>query len=126
MELLSKIHKGELPASYSFVQITPDNLILTVLKKSEDSEDLILRCFETKGEKCSGKVILAKEIAIDAVHKIDLLENGLEDIITNGTSFKFDAGAYSIESFKLTAYLKGPKGLIPVHRKIEVVGNEDT
>jgi len=94
-------HKGKLPDSYSFVQITPDNLILTVLKKAEDSEDLILRCFETKGEKCIGKIILAKEIAIDAVHKINLMETGLNDIITDGTSFGIKAGAYSIESFKL-------------------------
>ena len=60
-----------------------------------------MRCFETKGEKCNGKVILAKEIAIDGVHKIDLMEIGQEDIITEGTSFGIKAGAYSIESFKL-------------------------
>jgi alpha-mannosidase len=97
----SDVHTGELPASYSFVQITPDNLIMTVLKKAEDSEDLIFRCFETKGEKCSGEVVLAKEISPDAIHKIDLQETALEDIKTNGKSFRIDAGPYSIESFKL-------------------------
>ena len=97
----TEIHRGELPVSHSFIQIKPDNLILTVLKKAEDSDDLILRCFETKGKKCNGEVILAKELIIDAVHKIDLMEIGLEDITTDGISFGIEAGANSIESFKL-------------------------
>ena len=42
--------KGDLPPEYSFLKISPDNLILSALKKAEDDDGVILRFFETKGE----------------------------------------------------------------------------
>jgi alpha-mannosidase len=95
------IHKGNLPAKHSFIEISPENLIVTVLKKAEDSDDLIIRFFETAGNKCTAKVKLSEFIGIDAVHKTDLLENELEDIPKDGQGFNVKIGKYSIESFKL-------------------------
>jgi alpha-mannosidase len=47
-------HTGTLPQAKSFMQVTPDDLIVTVFKKAEDSEDLILRCYETAGTNTNG------------------------------------------------------------------------
>ena len=94
-------HKGILPAKHSFVEISPENLIVTVLKKAEDSDDLMLRFFETTGTQCTAKVKLSEFMKVDAVHKTDLLENELEDIPKSKQGFDVEVGKYSIESFKL-------------------------
>ena len=94
-------HKGDLPTKNSFLEISPENLIVTVLKKAEDSNDLILRLYETKGNACTAKVKLSESLGIDAVHKTDLLENELEEITLNKQGFDVKVGRYSIESFKL-------------------------
>lgn len=94
-------HEGIMPPRHSFIEISPDNLILTVLKKAEDSDDLILRFFETWGKGCRANVKLSKFLDFDAVHKTDLLENETERIPKDGQGFNVDVGQYSIESFKL-------------------------
>jgi len=43
-------HAGELPRQLSFITAEPDNVALTVVKRSEDSADLILRLYETTGK----------------------------------------------------------------------------
>ena len=95
------VHKGNLSASHSFLEIYPENLIVTVLKKAEDSDDLMLRFYETTGQPCVAKVKFSEFLGIDAIHKTDLLENELEDIPKTNQGFEFKVGKYSIESFKL-------------------------
>jgi alpha-mannosidase len=42
-------HRGDLPAAESFLQCKDERAALTVLKKSEEADDLILRGYETTG-----------------------------------------------------------------------------
>ncbi len=95
------LHKGNLPASHSFLEISPENLVVTVLKKAEDSADLMLRFYETTGQACTAKVKISEFLGVDAIHKTDLLENELEDIPKINRGFEAKVGKYSIESFKL-------------------------
>ncbi len=50
------INAGHLPAVFSFYDIDAKNVSLTVLKKAEDSDDLVLRLVELHGEKTSGHI----------------------------------------------------------------------
>jgi alpha-mannosidase len=95
------VHKGSLPAAHSFIEISPENLIITAIKKAEDSDDLVIRFFETTGNECVAKVRLSEFMDVDAVYKTDLLENELEDIPKTGPGFEVKVGRYSIESYKL-------------------------
>jgi alpha-mannosidase len=99
--VVGAVHKGKLPAKHSFIEISPESLIVTVLKKAEDSDDLMLRFYETVGQKCTAKIKLSEYLGVDGVHKTDLLENELEDIPQNKSGFDVPVGKYSIESFKL-------------------------
>ena len=38
-----------LPAQLTFIELEPDNLILVALKKSEDTDESVLRFFESNG-----------------------------------------------------------------------------
>ncbi len=46
----TEARQGVLPASYSFTQIEPGNVILTAVKKAEDSAALVFRFFEFEGK----------------------------------------------------------------------------
>jgi alpha-mannosidase len=94
-------HNGYLPTKHSFIEISPDNVVCTVLKKAEDSDDLIMRFYETKGTECTAKIRLSPLLGIDSVHKTDLLENEVEDIPLSKQAFEVKVGKYSIESYKL-------------------------
>lgn len=57
--LFETYHKGELPQSLSFLEISEPNIMLTVLKEAEDgSQDLILRMYETAGRKTEATLFL--------------------------------------------------------------------
>ena len=43
-------HGGTLPAEHSFVSVQPENVVLTALKKAEDSESLIIHAYEWAGK----------------------------------------------------------------------------
>jgi alpha-mannosidase len=47
--LYQGIHGGSGPQSGSFLSVDADNVVVTALKKAEEGEDLILRCYETDG-----------------------------------------------------------------------------
>jgi alpha-mannosidase len=42
-------HKGVLPASHSFVSVSPENIVVTAIKKAEDDDGLIIRFYEWAG-----------------------------------------------------------------------------
>ena len=43
-------HTGALPQSYAYVTVKPENVVLTALKKSEDTNGLIFRTYEWAGK----------------------------------------------------------------------------
>ena len=51
-------HKGDLQSSHSFIEINGGNIIVSALKKHEDSEDIILRCYETEGRETEAEIKL--------------------------------------------------------------------
>lgn len=46
----AEAHEGGLPARHSFVEVKGDNVVLTALKKAEDSAALLLRIYEWAGK----------------------------------------------------------------------------
>ncbi|WP_202914482.1 alpha-mannosidase [Paenibacillus antri] len=45
--IIETYHRGKLPQRNSFLSVDDDNVIVSVLKKHEDSDDLIVRAYET-------------------------------------------------------------------------------
>jgi alpha-mannosidase len=43
-------HAGSLPAEHSFASVSPENVVLTAVKKAEDSKGLIFRAYEWAGK----------------------------------------------------------------------------
>jgi alpha-mannosidase len=68
-------HEGELKDEYSFLQLQPDNVVLTATKKAEDGNWLILRFYEWAGKESDVKLRLPAGV-LEAL-ETDLIERPL-------------------------------------------------
>jgi len=91
--------KGDLPQEFSFLKLSPNNLILSALKKAEDSDEVILRFFETKGEATEAEVELFK--AIKRLTLVDLLETEQGELPFEGNRFRLEVKPFEIVTLKL-------------------------
>ncbi len=48
--VVTTAHPGTLPPSHSFISVNPENVVLTAVKKAEDANGLIFRCYEWAGK----------------------------------------------------------------------------
>ena len=48
--VVTTAHSGALPGEHSFASLTPENVVLTAVKKAEDSKGLVFRCYEWAGK----------------------------------------------------------------------------
>ena len=71
-------HKGDLPKELSFLSVTPENIIVTAVKMSD--EDVLIRFYETAGEKTSAKITPFKPIK--KAWTTSLLEERLKELKT--------------------------------------------
>ncbi len=65
-------HKGEFKAPFSFASSSVPNVILSVVKKHEDSNDLILRAYETNGVKTNATITLP--VSASKAEEVDMTE----------------------------------------------------
>ncbi len=90
---------GELPAELSFIKLSPHNLILSALKKAEDSDAVILRFFETTGETTRAEVELFKDIK--RLTMVDLLEREEGELPFEANRFSLEVKPFEIVTLKL-------------------------
>jgi alpha-mannosidase len=84
--IITDRHKGRRPASYSFVQLAPASLILTTIKKAEDSEAWILQWYDARGEDSEAKLTLPR--APTKVVKSSFLETDGGPEVFKGTQVR--------------------------------------
>jgi alpha-mannosidase len=53
-------HSGDLPATYAYVTVKPENVVLTALKKAEDENSLIFRIYEWAGKSSDVQIYVPK------------------------------------------------------------------
>lgn len=100
--IISTNHDGDLPSSHSYLRIDSPNLVVTALKKAEDSNDMILRFYECKGE--PGKAKITFGMNVKSIQETDLVErpgdNPIQQITGNSCMVQF--GKWEIKAFKLS------------------------
>ena len=77
-------HGGPLPKSFSLVGTDRENVIVETIKVAEDSDDLILRCYESHNQR--GDVALRFGLPIENVFECNLLEEDRRRLKTRGDS----------------------------------------
>jgi alpha-mannosidase len=53
--VVTTAHPGALPPSHSFASVTPENVVLTAVKKAEDANGLIFRVYEWAGKETTAE-----------------------------------------------------------------------
>ena len=73
------IHKGPLPSVGQFVNVAPDNLVVSAIKKAEDSNALVVRLFNPTQRNVTVRIAFDPELvgALKAAQEVDLLERPL-------------------------------------------------
>ena len=91
---------GKLPLAFSFVALEPENLMVTALKRAENSNDLILRFVEFQGKDAQAKVTLPSEIK--SARTVNLLENEIDgDVSVEGKKVRLTVKPYQIKSLRI-------------------------
>jgi len=95
------VHEGALPASHSFVQIEPRNVILSAVKKAEDDDAVVFRFYEFEG-KGSQVRLRFPEPATGAV-QANLMEKEEKTLSleANGREVSVPIGPYEIGTVKV-------------------------
>ena len=53
--VVTTAHPGSLPAAHSFASVSPENVVLTAVKKAEDANGLIFRVYEWAGKETTAE-----------------------------------------------------------------------
>ena len=98
--IIAEKHAGRLPKEYSFLEVAPSNMIVTALKKAEDSDDLILRFYDCTGS--GGKAIIKLGFEAAGIRETDLMERPMEVSmpVTNGR-VGVPVGKWQIKTFRI-------------------------
>ena len=93
-------HMGKLPREHSFFRVSPDNVILNLVKRAEDSGAWVLRIVETEGRSAQVRVTLDRPI--QSVQEVNLIERPEQTSVEKaGKSFVFAIRPYEIRTFAL-------------------------
>lgn len=67
--IMGSFHKGKLPEVMSCIECNNDNIIVTAVKKAEDSDETVIRAYEANGENTDVKIkLFNKEILTEFSH----------------------------------------------------------
>ena len=97
--IVEDAHNGILDKQLSFVDINKENVMIEVIKKAEDSNDLIVRVYEYHNKRTNATLTFFKEI--ETAFECDLMENNIEEVNTNNKEFTFEIKPYEIKTFKI-------------------------
>ena len=92
-------HAGELPARWGFLQVSPENVVLSAAKLSKDGSTIV-RVYEAEGKPVAGAEIRLAA-GLEAAEEANLLEDGQGAISAQGNTLRFDLGPFEIKTVKL-------------------------
>ena len=91
--------EGHLPETFSFASVLGRGVVISTIKKCEDDDAVVLRCYDIEGKDVQAKFSLFRNI-VKAQHTNMIEEEG-KDIPSASKSFDYKIGHHAIETFKL-------------------------
>lgn len=89
----------------SFLEITPNNLVLSACKKAEEDSALIVRIYNISPSPCTGRIKLFRsiqEIKVVNMDEKEINDTQITDISLNNEQFSFQIVGSKIATFKIT------------------------
>lgn len=105
-------HAGDLGKSFSFVKVNSDQVVIRAIKKAENSEEIVIRLQELKGED-AGNVVVSFAADIASAREINGVEEPLVTANIKNGQLNLHMKRYQPRTFAIT--LKKPaKSIDPV------------
>jgi len=89
----------EFPASFSFITVDAENIIVETIKKAEDCDDIIIRLYEAYG--MSNRATIKVGCEIESAHLTNMLEQDISDLEINSDLFSLDFKPFEIHTVRL-------------------------
>ncbi len=99
VSIATEKHQGALPANHSFIEVTPENVVLTAMKKAEDDDSLILRFYEWAGKNTDVKIQLPP--GAQAAQEADLMERPTGSLSLQANMVTVPTKPYEIKTVKV-------------------------
>jgi alpha-mannosidase len=106
--VVTTAHPGALPASHSFASVTPENVVLTAVKKAEDANGLIFRVYEWAGKETTAEFHVPLGAASATVTNLMETPEG-NPLTVTGDVVKAPIHPYEILTIRVDYPNAGPK-----------------
>ena len=92
-------HEGFRPESFSLVSVDTPNVVIETVKRAEDSQDLIVRCYECYNQR--GPVTLTFGAHIAEAMECNLMERDEKSVESHANQLFFHVRPYQIRTFRV-------------------------
>jgi alpha-mannosidase len=92
-------HEGALPPEHAFVEVAPENVVVTAMKKAEDDDSLILRFYEWAGRDTDVKIHLPP--GAKSAQDADLMERPIGELALQAGTLTVHSKPYEIKTVKV-------------------------
>ncbi len=103
----------------SFATINRKNIVIETIKRAEDGNGIILRLYEYQRQR--GPFTLKTFFSLAKAWRVNILEENLEEILTDGNQINYMIKPYQILTLRLLPDLKHPKFI----ESISIENNSD-
>jgi len=90
---------GYLCEEGSLLQVKPSNIVVSCLKKSENSDDLIIRVYDATGEGASAELLFS--FNVKEVYETDLMESPVKAVKTQENKIQVRVNPFEIKTFRI-------------------------
>jgi len=92
---------GSKPEEFSFLKVTPENVVVSSVKKAVNSEDLIIRIYDAAGEKANVELIV--NFNVQEAYESDLLERKVKPIDVRQNTIRIPLAPFEIKTIRIKA-----------------------
>ena len=94
-----EIDNGVMPETMSFISVENKNLVLSTIKKCDDDNQVIVRCYEMEGKDSEAKISVYKPF--QKAELTNIIEEEGKSIQGSGKDLVLKVGHQAIETIKL-------------------------
>lgn len=91
---------GSEPEEASFIEVDPENVVLSCLKLAEDSNDYIIRVYDATGEGADAEVRFKSDLV--EAFEVDMMEKPLRNLRVNGRRILFRLHPFEIKTIRVS------------------------
>ncbi len=120
----TQAHPGPLGKIFSFLTVEPEGVRVLAVKKAENSEEIIVRLVETRGQSVK-KASLTFPSAIKSAREVNGVEDRLAEVQFKANKLTFDLAAYGLKTLAVEINSPGQQLVKPVFKPVDLPYNLD-